>query len=890
LQRTGSSRGWWFALAIVSLCDVANAAPPVFSVSPNLSPTSLHGYVEYLEDPDHSLSLTDALNASAAGRFSRTSGRGMNFGYSDAAIWLKLEVANPDSLPGDFVIWLGAWQVDNIQAYLVRPDGRRARQQLGDRILPRDRAFPVREHAVEIALAPGESVVAMFRVASTSVLLLPIHIASKSRFHLEVLSTDYFVVAITGATGALLLLNLFFFLSMREASFFWYSACCAGMILYMLALGGRGPFIIPWHPLWQGNAPTVYGIATAATIPLFTRSFLNTRGWIDHLMKAEGIALFALTAMTLVFGAQRLGAVIVPATIVTMATLPIAAIMRAREGAISARYFLLAWSLLLVAVVSFTLSRFGIAVGFGTSNFFLQLAVLVERIGTGLGLAHRVYLIRTERTAAQEATADEQARYQQLVDNSPFGVIVVDRDLDITHVNSIFATIVGREDLEDATGLSPRNADEILTPEMVREMERCLEDARSAPLETTWVTPGQDLVRLRILTSPVLGPEGEVVGCQAFFEDITQEDSLRNQLNQAQKLAAVARLAGGVAHDFNNYLTAILGFTDMLLQKRDNTPDDALELIRDAAERSAGVARQLLAFSRKQAIQLQVFDLVPRITGMARLLDRMVGDDVTISIDARDPSLRVKMDPSQLEQVLANLVVNASDALHGGGSILIAVEAAPTDPKEIALSISDNGEGMSEATRLRIFDPFFTTKESGKGTGLGLATVMSIVQQNGGRIDVESAPGHGTSFHIILPRVEEALSEVESSPEPRPTASVRVLVVDDNTSIRRLVTRVLEDAGHVVHSAENGRHALDLIGRDGLSIDLLVSDVVMPEMNGVELRRHMAHDFPKLRVLYISGYTECKELEEIETSRERLLSKPFSSEQLEETVRDVLGD
>ena len=410
--------------------------------------------------------------------------------------------------------------------------------------------------------------------------------------------------------------------------------------------------------------------------------------------------------------------------------------------------------------------------------------------------------------------------------------------------------------------------------------------------EAEWSPPWRGPVQTRTHYGAIVGPDGELQGCQVIAEDVSEERSLREQLHQAQKLEAVARLAGGVAHDFNNYLTSILGFSELLLTQNDaeEDPGGPLEQIHEAALRSAAVTRQLLAFSRTQVIQPRVLEVGPLVGALNELLQRLVGEDVELVFRLHEAGLRVRMDPAQLEQVVVNLVVNARDAMAGAGQVEVEVAPGADAEREVRVSVSDTGEGIDAEIQPQIFDPFFTTKEAGKGTGLGLATVHGIVEGASGRIELESTPGEGTTFHILLPRVYDPVEEELEAP---PTALVRrkgiqVLVVDDEAGVRTLIRQVLEQVGHSVREAATGPEALDLVSREALEPALLVTDVVMPKMSGVELSQQLGERLPGLRMLFLSGYSDRQEIEEIQRSKAPFLSKPFTPVELAIAVEKAL--
>jgi two-component system, cell cycle sensor histidine kinase and response regulator CckA len=373
-------------------------------------------------------------------------------------------------------------------------------------------------------------------------------------------------------------------------------------------------------------------------------------------------------------------------------------------------------------------------------------------------------------------------------------------------------------------------------------------------------------------------------------------------------MEAVGRLAGGVAHDFNNALTVIRGHADFLLEgmAEDDTRRSDVEEIGKAAEHAGSLTRQLLAFSRQQVLHPQVLDLNHVVTEMEKMLRRLIGDDVRLETWL-DPALgAVKADPGQMEQVIMNLAVNARDAMPGGGRITIETENVELTAEEVRrypyhvepgpyvlIAVSDTGHGMDAETQARIFEPFFTTKGPADGTGLGLSTAYGIVKQSGGYIWVDSEVGKGTTFRICLPRVEEkvqkpaASAEVELDDKP---ATETVLVVEDNDKVRSIVRAVLMKQGYNVLEASNGKDALELVEGNGRRVDLLVTDLVMPELGGRELAEQLGPLYPSMRVLFMSGYTpEALFQTNVFGPDTAFLQKPFTPDEFLQKVRAVLG-
>jgi two-component system cell cycle sensor histidine kinase/response regulator CckA len=384
-----------------------------------------------------------------------------------------------------------------------------------------------------------------------------------------------------------------------------------------------------------------------------------------------------------------------------------------------------------------------------------------------------------------------------------------------------------------------------------------------------------------------------------------KEATRAEQHRLSQRMESIGRLASGLAHDFNNLLTAILGQCDLLLRR---LPEDAparkgIEEIRTAGDRAAGLTRQLLAYSRRQVLKPQVIDLNSSVTSMVPMLRSLIGETIELNPALQADLGRVEADPSQIEQIIMNLVVNARDSMPRGGRVDVQTANAdldatfarrhvPTRPgRYVMLAVSDTGSGMDKATQAHIFEPFFTTKQLGKGTGLGLATVYGIVKQSDGYIWVDSEPGTGSTFRIYLPRVKADIASERAREEPAPPSggSETVLVVEDDRTVRSLAGEMLRLNGYTVLQAQDGREALDLVRRHGRPIHLLLTDVVMPEMSGRELARSVAGLEPGIGVLYMSGYTDGVIAHHgVLDAGVAYIQKPFTADSLARKVREAL--
>ncbi|NOT08431.1 MAG: response regulator [Gemmatimonadales bacterium] len=508
--------------------------------------------------------------------------------------------------------------------------------------------------------------------------------------------------------------------------------------------------------------------------------------------------------------------------------------------------------------------------------------------------------------ASQWALLAQERFLGDVIDAVPHLIFVKDASGRFTLVNKAFADVFATTPAEV---IGKTDADLHTAPEEVQRYQAedlsviATGEMKAIPARSVTRVAGNQMRWLDTVKVPVRSANGRETLALGVATDITERHQLAQQLGQAQKMEAVGLLAGGVAHDFNNVLTAIIGHTDMLqLDTTDQEQQAHLAVIMQAAERARGLTQQLLAFGRRQVLQPRILDLGDLVTNMDKLLRPLLGEDIDFRASPGCPGCMIEADPGQIEQVIMNLAVNARDAMPRGGKLTIETSCVeldssyaethfPVQPGSYAmLAVTDTGTGIDVETRSKMFQPFFTTKDPGKGTGLGLSTVYGIVKQSGGYIWVYSEQGQGTTFKVYLPQVQAGPTEVEKPVEVSITkGSGTVLVVEDEPTVRQLTRRVLAARGYDVLSASQGREALEVAAAYGGEIDLLLTDVVMPLMGGRELAEHLAVARPTTKVLYLSGYTDDAVVRHgVLESRVHFLQKPFAPETLARKVREVL--
>jgi len=528
----------------------------------------------------------------------------------------------------------------------------------------------------------------------------------------------------------------------------------------------------------------------------------------------------------------------------------------------------------------------------------------------------RVWSFRdvTEHRRAEEALIKSQNKYIDLYENANDMIFTLDLLGNFTSINRAAYASFGYR-VEELLG---KGLQDVLTPESFEYAMTTLQRAVAEKSDLMGIQPWEfeglkkdgTKVLLEVRARLIL-EDGNVMGVQAIARDITERKQseeekafLQEQLRQSQKMEAIGRLAGGIAHDFNNLLTIIGGYSALsFLELKEEDPlKGNIRAVQKATERAANLTRQLLAFSRRQPMEMKVLDLNATLRDMDKMLRRVIGEDIKLVTHLAEDLGRTKTDPGQIEQVIMNLVVNARDAMPEGGRLTIETANVELDEayvrghvgvkpgRYLMLSVSDTGAGMTQEVKERVFEPFFTTKVTGKGTGLGLSTVYGIVKQSGGNIWVYGEPEKGAAFKIYLPRVDEP-TEVfkEKLVKDLPRGSETVLLVEDEEEVRKLAAQILQRQGYKVLEAPQGGDALLICEQHQTPVHLMLTDVVMPGMSGHQLAERLKSLQPEMKVLYMSGYTDNTIIQHgVLVEGVNYISKPFTVDALERKVREVL--
>jgi len=537
------------------------------------------------------------------------------------------------------------------------------------------------------------------------------------------------------------------------------------------------------------------------------------------------------------------------------------------------------------------------------SEFPVEISLSPQQTEEGILVSSTIRDV-TERKRVESALRQSEAAFRGMVEGT-YGVYRAAPDGTILMANPALAYMLGYDSEKE---LVERNlAADVFEPGEYSSklFERPGSLKQFAQIETRWRRKDGRVISVELRGRAVSDEAGKMVCYEVIAQDVSHQRGVEHRLRHVQKMEAIGRLAGGIAHDFNNVLGVITGYSEMLLDKlgEDQKLSPLVTQILGASQRASTLTRQLLAFSRQQVLEPQVIHIQEHLQGIQNLLRRVLGEDIRLTVDSGDHPVHLRVDPTQLEQVIMNLVVNARDAMPSGGSLSIEISEAQLDAgyckhnpdarpgTYVCLAVSDTGCGMSQEILSRIFEPFFTTKESGKGTGLGLATVYGIVKQSSGHVTVYSEVGHGTTFKVYLPMCSEPATRTAAASlnDIAPGGRETILLVEDEDALREVAREYLSEKGYTVMVAPEAEAAMAAVENTKRPVDLLITDVILPGCSGVQLAQRLSASNPQLRVLYISGYTADTIVHHGgHDPNFAFLSKPFALGALARKIRSVI--
>ena len=537
------------------------------------------------------------------------------------------------------------------------------------------------------------------------------------------------------------------------------------------------------------------------------------------------------------------------------------------------------------------------------TEFPVEISLSPQQTAEGILVSSTIRDV-TERKRVESALRQSEAAFRGMVEGS-YGVYRAAPDGTILMVNPALAYLLGYDSEKELVG---RNlaADVFEKGEYSSTLfDRPGSLKQFAQIESRWRKKSGQVINVELRGRTISDEAGKLVCYEVIAQDVSHQRGVEHRLRHVQKMEAIGRLAGGIAHDFNNVLGVITGYSEMLLDRigEDQKLSSLVNQILGASQRAGTLTRQLLAFSRQQVLEPQVVHIQEHIQGIQKLLQRVLGEDIRLTVDPGSRPVHLRVDPTQLEQVIMNLVVNARDAMPSGGNLSIEISEAHLDAgyckhnpdarpgTYVCLAVTDTGCGMSPEVLSRVFEPFFTTKETGKGTGLGLATVYGIVKQSSGHVTVYSEVGHGTTFKVYLPLCSEPATRAATAAlnDIAPGGGETILLVEDEASLREVTREYLSEKGYTVVTASEAEEAMVAAENAEHPVDLLITDVILPGCSGVQLAQRLSAKSPQLRVLYISGYTADTIVHHGgHDSNFAFLSKPFALAALARKIRSVI--
>jgi len=898
---------------LVSIQTSNAYAQPSVSLNNTQTRYPLGEAIELLEDPSGNLTLSDVTSKMYANQFRRSNDKIPNFGFTKSAFWIRFHcINNAMHSHRQWVVELGFPNMHYIDFYKPLSDGSYEVIHTGN-LRPSDsREVDYLRYAFKLDLPAGSEKTFYMRFENDASMTLPLTIWSLEALYNNGLKTQLWMGVLMGILLIMFGYNLFIFISLKDPSYLYYTLTILFTFLFFLSFTGMAyRYIWPKLTWWNSISILLFNCAALISFLKFSDSFLNmkTRQTLLHLLIQMLLLILGVQVLLIPFVDYHY---LISSTIIIQAfglfLIIFVGFLSMRQGYRPARYFFFS-SICFLVTGSF---RAFVRLGWITSNWFTENGYTFGIVAgvwlLSLALADHIRLLRNETEKATTEINEKERKYQSIFENIQDIYYETTVDGVITEVSPSIEQVA----LYQRKEIIGKQINDIFINKSQREnfLRKILKEEKVTDFEVQLKDKDGSLHYISTISILIRDGSGNPVKIVGSLRDITEKKLLEDKLLQVEKMESISTLAGGIAHDFSNLLTAINGYAELGLLEHDegHSCNRHFRSILSTGHRASNLTRQLLTFSRKQVIERRTIDINRIITDLNKMMSRLIEEDIFIETRLKQNIKKIKADPGQIEQILINLIVNARDAIKQREdmfekNIIIKTNEIEIDDSNrihhpdsdkgiyVILSVQDTGIGIGNNEKHKIFEPFFTTKEKGKGTGLGLSTIYGIVKQNRGSIEVDSQLNEGTTFKIYWPAYDEEIRE-----EPKMaisnsefSGSEIILLVEDDSGARDFTKKVLQKYGYTVYESDNGANALKMVKKNNLSIDMLLTDFIMPEMNGMQLSRSMEKVFPKIRVLFTSGYAD-EEIFHDGVLEEGIhfIQKPFTVVSLVQKVRDVL--